>query len=124
MLSETEFRPRVREARVYGFEMKYGYKDLEETVERKEGLRRLEILEPEQKVGLAFMQAQKRMNAGNRKRLLISAWLSFPIILADPSDTSESLWANKERLLKAHRVLRRFIFTKANQYLRSLPNGT
>lgn len=124
MLCETEFRPRFRESRVYGYEIKYGPRGLEAPIARSEGIKDVEVLYGPRYLGNVFMQAQKRMNAGPpQHKLLISVWVSMPFAFENPTDTDGSLQAHKKNFLRVHRALRRLIRRKANKFFEDQTNG-
>jgi hypothetical protein len=123
MLAETEFRPRFRESRVYGYEIKHGPRGLETTIARSEGVKNVEILTGPGNLGNVFMQAQKRMNAGPQQKLHISVWVSLPFVFTNPSDTNASLLEHKAKFLRVHRALRRLIRTKAYQFFEGQNHG-
>lgn len=123
MLTEAESRPRFRESRVYGYEVKYGPRGLEATIARSDGTKNVEILVGPRNLANVFMQAQKRMNAGPQQKLIVSVWTSFPFVYADPADTDASLSARKSRFLRVHRALRRLIRRKAFQFFEGKNNG-
>ena len=126
MLTETGFTPQgrnARESRVYGYEVKYGPKDLEATLARSDGRKDVEILVGPERVGNAFMQATKRVNTGRQTRLLVSVWLSYPFVLNDTSDLAASLQAKRPEFLRAHRVLRRLIRRKVSKFFEDQRHG-
>lgn len=123
MLSETVCLPRFRDSRDYGYEIKYGPNKLEATIAIRDGSKPIVIMEGPERVANVFLQAQKKMNAGPQKKLIISAWLSMPFIVDTTLDTESMLEAHKRSLLRAHRVLRRLIRRKANKFFEDQTHG-
>lgn len=125
MLCEAATRPRFRESRIYGYEVKYGPRGLEATIDRSEGIKDVEVLYGPRALGNVFMQAQKRMNAGpTQHKLLISVWVSMPFKFENSEDTNGSLDAHKKYFLRVHRALRRLIRRKTNKFFEDQKHGS
>lgn len=124
MLCETEFRPRFRESRVYGYEVKYGPRGMEATIARSEGTKSVEVLTGPKHIGNVFMQAQKRMNADKpQHKLIISVWVSMPFVIANPEATEAALQLHKNDFLRVHRAIRRLIRRKTFKFFEDRTNG-
>lgn len=101
----------VREARSWGWEVKYGTWNLEDTVARGEGTKPVALLNSAKDVGVAYVTSEHRAKTGAGRRIIVSAWMSFPVNVGDKADV-------RRRMVRASRVLRRLIVRKRKRYLR------
>ena len=117
MLTETGYKPSIREARAYGYETKLGPRGLEQTIARSEGNKDVEILTGPERIGNVFLTAQKRAQTGrNKERLIVSVWVSYPFVLAHPDNVEASFQVEKPDFLRIHRALRRLVRRKISKF--------
>ncbi len=116
MLNKSFVSPRGREARSWGYEIKYGPWQLVETVKQAQGEKPVEVLDSPENTGIAFVQAEHRTKEFDRQ-LIVSAWVSFPV-------STKSQAKVREAYQRAFRTIQSLIKRKQARFLGDLRNAS
>jgi hypothetical protein len=111
MLNLSPVRSVAREARSWGYAVQYGPFNLEYTIAKNEGTKPVSVLGTVDEVGIGYVTVENRAKTGAGRRIIVSAWTSFPVNVKSKSETRRSM-------MRASRVLRRLVARKMERYVR------
>ncbi len=110
MLSLVPVRPVARECRSFGWEVRYGTWNLEDVIAHGEGSKPVTVLDGNGDVGIAYVSCEHRAKTRAGRRMIGSAWSSFPVSI---KSRKVAQW----QMFRIGRVLRKLIARKMERYL-------
>lgn len=116
MYSSQPHRMKFRENVSWGYELRYGPKDMEETVARESYSKQANCCAQIGTIGSVFIPCEIRFIADAPRRLIVSVWISSPV----KAELSSEL---KNRLIHLHRTAKRLAEMKAANFFKERFHG-